>query len=108
MPKVTYIEFNGTSRTVEVPNGYTIMSGAQNADVPGIVGECGGFCNCATCHVYVEEEWLAKLPALTEHEDEMLEGTVAERKPTSRLGCQITIKDTLDGIVVHTPEAQSL
>jgi 2Fe-2S ferredoxin len=107
MPKVTYIDHNGTEREADVPNGYTVMSGAQRFDIPGIVGECGGFCNCATCHVYVEERWLGLLPALTEHEDEMLEGTVAERKPNSRLGCQITLNDTLDGIVIHTPEAQS-
>ena len=108
MPKVIFIDHAGTERPVDVPNGYTIMAGAQRFDVPGIVGECGGFCNCATCHVYVDEAWLGLLPALTEHEDEMLEGTVAERKPTSRLGCQITISAALDGIVVRTPEAQSL
>jgi 2Fe-2S ferredoxin len=107
MPNVTFIEHNGTERTVDIPTGYTIMSGSAKFEVPGIVGECGGFCNCATCHVYIDEPFLAKLPVLTEHEDEMLEGTVSERKPTSRLGCQITITEALDGMVVRTPEAQS-
>ncbi|HLY56113.1 MAG TPA: 2Fe-2S iron-sulfur cluster-binding protein [Stellaceae bacterium] len=107
MPKVTYIESNGSEHVVDAPAGYTVMAAAQRFDVPGIVGECGGFCNCATCHVYVDEAWVGKLPAITEHEDEMLEGTVAERKPNSRLGCQITLNDALDGIVVRTPEAQT-
>jgi 2Fe-2S ferredoxin len=108
MPKITFIAFDGAQRTVDVNKGETVMFAATQNGVDGIVGECGGFCNCATCHVYVDDEWLAKLPPMSEHEDEMLEGTVSERKPGSRLSCQITFADALDGLIVHTPEQQSL
>ena len=108
MPKVTFVSFEGTSRTVDVNAGETVMFGATQNGVDGIVGECGGFCNCATCHVYIDDSWLAKLPAISEHEDEMLEGTVSDRKPSSRLGCQVIITEALDGIVIRTPELQNL
>jgi len=108
MPKVTFIAHDGTQSTVEVKPGETIMFGATQGGVTGIVGECGGFCSCATCHVYVDDAWIDKLAPITEHEDEMLEGTVSERKPGSRLSCQITVTDALDGLIVHTPEHQSI
>jgi 2Fe-2S ferredoxin len=108
MPKITFVAFDGTEKTVEASAGETVMYAATQNGVEGIVGECGGFCNCATCHVYLDGEWLAKMPALSEHEDEMLEGTVSERKPGSRLSCQITVTEALDGMIVLTPEAQSL
>jgi 2Fe-2S ferredoxin len=108
MPKITYVAFDGTKHEIDVGAGESVMLGAINNGLPGIVGECGGFCSCATCHVYVDDAWIAKLPAMTEHEDEMLEGTVSERKPGSRLSCQISMTDDLDGLVVHTPEQQSI
>jgi ferredoxin, 2Fe-2S len=108
MPQIKFIAFDGTEQTIEIKEGETVMFGATRNGVDGIVGECGGFCNCATCHVYIAEPWLSQLPPQSEQEDEMLEGTVSDRKPGSRLGCQITITDALDGMVVHTPERQSL
>jgi len=108
MPQITFVAFSGTEQTIEIKEGETVMFGATRNGVDGIVGECGGFCNCATCHVYIGQPWLAQLPPLSEQEDEMLEGTVSDRKPGSRLGCQITITEALDGMVVHTPERQSL
>ncbi len=108
MPKVTFVAFNGTAHEFEISEGESVMSGATNNGVIGIVGECGGFCSCATCHVYVDDAWVAKLPPMTEHEDEMLEGTASERKLSSRLSCQIKITAELDGLVVHTPEIQNI
>jgi len=108
MPQVTFIAHDGTRSVVDIGAGESLMFGATQGTVPGIVGECGGFCSCATCHVYVEDEWIAKLPAMSEHEDEMLEGTVSERKPGSRLSCQVKVTAELDGLVVHTPELQSI
>ncbi len=108
MPKVTFITHNGEESTVEINNGESLMFGATNNNLPGIVGECGGFCSCATCHVYVDDAWIAKLPAISEHEDEMLEGTVSERLPGSRLSCQVKVTEELDGIIVRTPEFQSI
>jgi 2Fe-2S ferredoxin len=108
MPKVTFINHNGTESTVDINPGESLMFGATNNDVQGIVGECGGFCSCATCHIYVDEAWIAKLPEMSEHENEMLEGTVSERQPGSRLSCQVQVTAELDGMIVRTPEFQSI
>jgi 2Fe-2S ferredoxin len=108
MPKVTFVAYDGNKSTVEVKPGESLMFGATQGGVGGIVGECGGFCSCATCHIYVDDAWLDKLTPMTEHEDEMLEGTVSERKPGSRLSCQVSMTAELDGLVVHTPEQQSI
>jgi 2Fe-2S ferredoxin len=108
MPQVTFIAHDGSQSIVDIKPGESVMFGATQGGITGIVGECGGFCSCATCHIYVDDAWLAKLPPMTEHEDEMLEGTVSERKPGSRLSCQISVTDELDGLVVHTPEQQSV
>jgi 2Fe-2S ferredoxin len=105
MPKITYIEHDGTVREVEVPNGLTVMEGAINNDVPGIVAECGGACSCATCHVYVDPEWVGKLRPPDALERGMLD-CVIDRRENSRLSCQIQVNETLDGLVVETPEAQ--
>lgn len=107
MPKVTYVEFNGTEHVIDVPIGENVMRGALYNGIEGIVGECGGGLACATCHCYVDEAWTAKVggPALQE-EREMLESAAAEIKPNSRLTCQITMTDALDGLVVHMPEKQ--
>ncbi len=106
MALVTYIEHNGTEHKIEVPVGDTIMQGAVNNMVDGIVAECGGGLACATCHCYVDDAWFAKVGAPSGTESEMLEAAGAERKPTSRLSCQITVTDALDGIIVHLPDTQ--
>ncbi|PIB27569.1 2Fe-2S iron-sulfur cluster-binding protein [Maribacter sp. 4G9] len=106
MPSITYIETNGTSHNIELPLGATIMEGAIQNDVKGIVAECGGSCMCATCHIYVDEKFLDKLPTMEEEEQEMLEGATAEVKSNSRLSCQVRMSNELDGIMVRVPEEQ--
>lgn len=108
MPVVVYILKDGSERRVEVPADTSVMLGAIQNNVPGIEAECGGCCSCATCHVYVDETWLAKLPAKDGMEDDLLSGVAAERKPNSRLSCQINMTPDLDGLVVRIPEKQSL
>lgn len=107
MSKVVYIEFDGTQHEIDVTDGWTLMQGATLNGINGIEGECGGSCACATCHVYVDEGFADKLDAPSEMEEEMLECTVSERKPNSRLCCQIKVSPELDGIIVRLPEAQS-
>lgn len=107
MPKVTYIAFDGTTHTVELPAGWSLMQGATLNGIDGIEGECGGSCGCATCHCYVDEAWLGRLEPMTDAEDEMLECTESPRKTNSRLSCQIKASPEIDGIVVRLPEAQS-
>ncbi len=106
MPNITYIEPNGTAKTFDLPMGATLMEGAVQNGVQGIVAECGGSCMCATCHIYVEEEFVDLLPEMEEEEDEMLEGATAERKPNSRLGCQVRATNKLEGLVVRIPDIQ--
>jgi 2Fe-2S ferredoxin len=105
MPKVTFIGFAGGERTVEVPLGTTVMRAATDNRVPGIDGDCGGNCACATCHVYVDQAWSERVGARTATEEEML-NCVAELRDSSRLACQITLTDALNGLVVTLPEAQ--
>ena len=106
MPKITYISHTGNSRTVDVPVGDTVMEGAVQNGVDGIVAECGGNCQCGTCHVYVEEKFLPLLDPIGEDQDAMLDTTASPRKSNSRLSCQIHVKPELDGLVVHTPSTQ--
>jgi ferredoxin, 2Fe-2S len=106
MPQITYIENNGTQHQVELPLGATLMEGAVQNDIKGIVAECGGSCMCATCHVYIDEKFLDLLPEMEEEEHEMLDGANAERRENSRLGCQVRVSKQLDGIVVRIPEKQ--
>jgi 2Fe-2S ferredoxin len=103
---VTYISSAGEQREIAVPIGSSVMEGAVNNGVSGIVAECGGACMCATCHVYVDESWLDKLQPIAEDEEEMLNNTFCKRQPNSRLGCQVHLTEELDGLVVTTPEAQ--
>ena len=103
MPKITYIEDNGKSHQIDVANGLTVMEGAIQNNIPGIDADCGGSMACATCHVYVKEEWFNKLPKKATGEDDMLDQAY-EPKANSRLSCQITVSDELDGLVVHLPE----
>lgn len=106
MPRIHLILPDGTTRSLDAPVGHGLMQVATSADVPGIVAECGGSAMCATCHVYVDPEWTAKLPPPLANELEMLECTASERLPESRLSCQIKLDATLDGLVVRVPEKQ--
>ncbi len=105
MAKITYIEHNGKSHTINVANGLTVMEGAIQNDIPGIDADCGGSMACATCHVYVKEEWFARINKKTEGEDDMLD-QAHEPKKNSRLSCQISVSDEIDGLVVNLPEKQ--
>lgn len=106
MAKVTYIEHNGKEHTIEVANGLTLMEAAVKNAVPGIDGDCGGACACATCHVYVAEEWMAAVGQPVPMEEDMLDFAFDVR-PNSRLSCQIKVSDALDGLRVHTPVRQA-
>ena len=106
MPKITYKDKSGNSKTLEVEKGLTVMEGAIQNNVPGIDADCGGSMACATCHVYVEEKWLSKLPKDEEGEVDMID-MAFEPKKNSRLSCQLIVTDEMDGLVVTTPEKQS-
>ena len=106
MPKITYIDYQDNSKTIEVENGLTVMEGAIQNDIPGIDADCGGSMACATCHVYVEEKWFDKIPKAEEAEVDMIDMAI-EPKKNSRLSCQIIISDELDGLTEMTPEKQS-
>ncbi len=106
MTKVTFISADGIKTVVDAKDGDSLMQTAVNNSVDGIVGECGGSMMCATCHVYVDAAFADRLPPLSDSEDEMLDSTVAERRQTSRLSCQIEIGPDVEGIIVHTPEEQ--
>ncbi|MFZ5914568.1 MAG: 2Fe-2S iron-sulfur cluster-binding protein [Pseudomonadota bacterium] len=105
MPKITYIEFNGTEHVVDVAEGLSVMEGAVQNLVPGIDGDCGGACACATCHVYVDEAWRAKTGQKEQMEQSMLDFASAVHD-NSRLSCQIKVTKELDGLVVRMPEHQ--
>src|SRR5260370_20478208 len=102
MPKVTFNGFGGGTRTVEVPSGTTLMRAATENRVPGIDGDCGGNCACATCHIYVDPDWCARVGARTATEEEML-NCVADSADKSRLPCQITLIDAHYGLMVNLP-----
>ena len=103
MPKIIYLTPDGTRHEVDVPNGYSVMEGAINNNIDGIVAECGGACACATCHSYIDDAWTDKLSEMDDMEDSMLDAAF-ERKANSRLTCQIEVSDELDGLVVHVAE----
>ena len=105
MTKIIYIENNGKEPTVDVQNGLTVMEGAVQNDIPGIDADCGGSMACATCHVYVKDDWYNKLYEKSEGEDDMIDQAYDPKK-NSRLSCQITVSDKIDGLVVHLPEKQ--
>lgn len=105
MPKITYIEFNGTEHVVDVAEGLSVMEGAVTNLVPGIDGDCGGACACATCHVYVDPAWVSKVGTKEQMEQSMLD-FASEVKENSRLCCQIKVSKALDGLVVRLPEHQ--
>ncbi|MEQ8652674.1 MAG: 2Fe-2S iron-sulfur cluster-binding protein [Kiloniellales bacterium] len=107
MAKITYIEFNGTAHEVEVANGLTVMEGARDNNIPGIEAACGGACSCSTCHVYVDPAWVGRLPEKDEIEEDMLDFAFEPDPETSRLTCQLTVTDELDGLIVRMPEEQA-
>ena len=106
MTKITYKDNFGASKTIEVENGLSVMEGAVQNEIPGIDADCGGSMACATCHVYVEEKWLNKLPKIEEAEVDMID-MAFEPKKNSRLSCQLIVSEELDGLIVTTPSKQS-
>ena len=105
MPKITYIEHSGKSHVVEVPNELSVMEGAVQNNIPGITADCGGACACATCHVYIDKEWLDKTGVAEDMETDMLDFAF-DVEENSRLSCQVKITDELDGLVIKLPEKQ--
>ena len=105
MTKITYIQHNKNFQSIDVANGLSVMEGAIQNNIPGIDADCGGSMACATCHVYVKEEWFNKLPQKEEGEEDMLD-MAFEPKKNSRLSCQLIVSDQLEGLVVNLPEKQ--
>eukprot|EP00456_Euglypha_rotunda_P062017 TRINITY_DN52011_c0_g1_i1.p3 TRINITY_DN52011_c0_g1~~TRINITY_DN52011_c0_g1_i1.p3 ORF type:complete len:107 (+),score=18.21 TRINITY_DN52011_c0_g1_i1:89-409(+) len=105
MVRITYVEHSGAEHAVESPVGVSIMEAAKNNMVPGIEADCGGACACATCHVFFDGEWSARVGEPNAQEADMLD-VVDERQPSSRLSCQITVSETLDGVIVRLPASQ--
>ena len=106
MSKITYIDSSGNSKTIDVENGLSVMEGAVQNNIPGIDADCGGGMACATCHVYVKEEWFNKLDKPEDAEQDMID-MAFEPKKNSRLSCQLIVSDKLDGLVVTTPSKQT-
>jgi ferredoxin, 2Fe-2S len=105
LTRISYIEPDGTSRVIETSSGFTVMEVAVRNDVRGIVAECGGACACATCHVYVDDAWMGRLPPPSAVEEAMLE-LAEDVRANSRLSCQIRISDAIDGLIVRVPASQ--
>ena len=105
MVKITYKDYQGTSKTIDVENGLSVMEGAVQNDIPGIDADCGGSMACATCHIYINDDWFDKVAPKQEGEDDMLDQAF-EPKKNSRLSCQIIVSDELDGLIVNLPEKQ--
>ena len=106
MTKITYKDYEGTSKTINVDNGLSVMECAIQNEIPGIDADCGGAMACATCHVYVKDEWFSKIPKAEDAEVDMID-MAYEPKKNSRLSCQIIVSDELNGLEVTTPEKQS-
>ena len=106
MAKITYIDHDGTERPIEAKNGETVMETAIKNSVPGIDADCGGACACSTCHVYVDDAWVEKLPAKDAMEEDMLDFAYEPDVRKSRLTCQLKVTDALDGLRVQMPEKQ--
>ena len=106
MPKITYITFDGSKHTVEVPIGLTVMEGARDNNIPGIEADCGGACACSTCHVYVDKDCINKLPPIDDIERDMLDFAFEPDENSSRLTCQLEVTEKLDGLIVKMPEKQ--
>ena len=106
MAKIVYIEFSGARHEVDVEPGLTVMEGARNNNVPGIEADCGGACACTTCHVYIDSDWVKKLPEKDPMEEDMLDFAYEPDPNRSRLTCQVKVTDELDGLIVNMPERQ--
>ena len=106
MPKITYIDSSGNHKTIDVEKGLSVMEGAVQNNISGIDADCGGGMACATCHVYVKEEWLNKLQKAEDAEQDMID-MAFEPKKNSRLSCQLIVSDELEGLIVTTPKKQS-
>jgi 2Fe-2S ferredoxin len=106
MAKITYIEHSGKAHEVDVPNGLTVMEGARDNNIPGIEADCGGACACSTCHVYVDEAWIDRLPPRDAMEEDMLDFAYQPDGRLSRLTCQLKVSDALEGLVVRMPVKQ--
>ena len=106
MPTITFIRPDNRSERIAAESGESAMLAATKHGLDGIVAECGGNAMCATCHVYVDDDWIGRLAAMSEEEDALLDGTASERQPTSRLSCQIKLTPELDGLVLRLPERQ--
>lgn len=106
MAKITYIEFDGKEHIIDVPNGLTVMEGARDNGIPGILADCGGACSCSTCHAYIAPEWVDRLPKKEPLEEDMLDFAWQPDPKRSRLTCQIKVSDALDGLIVQIPERQ--
>ena len=106
MASLTFVRSDGSQQVVDARAGVSVMQAAVNEGIDGIVAECGGNAMCATCHIYVDPAWEARVPAIKQDEEDMLDSTASERKPNSRLSCQINMTPELDGLVVHLPETQ--
>lgn len=107
MPRITYIEPGGRRVEAQVQTGVSVMQGAMDLGVDGVEAQCGGLCSCATCHCYVDPDWAPRLPPPQDDEQVMLQNVAAERRPTSRLSCQVRMTAELDGLVVEYPDRQS-
>jgi 2Fe-2S ferredoxin len=106
MTTINFIHPDGRSGSLEATNGGSVMLPAVSHGIDEIVAECGGNAMCATCHVYVDDRWIDRLPAMSEAEDALLDGVAADRKAASRLSCQLQIGADLDGLVLHLPDKQ--
>lgn len=105
MPTITYVESDGTRHVVDVDVDLNLMEGATLNMVPGVEGQCGGICSCATCHCYIEGEWAEGIPAMESGEQGMLK-FAKHVKGSSRLGCQVVITEAMDGMEIHLPPEQ--
>lgn len=106
MATVTFVNADGSEEKVVATEGTTLMQVAMDEGIDGIIAECGGGCACATCHCYVDERWVEAVGPANDFEEEMLDGTAADRKPNSRLSCQVTVTEAMDGLIVHLPDEQ--
>ncbi len=106
MPTIQFVAADGRITSLNAERGGSLMQAALTQGLPGINADCGGACQCATCHVWVDPAWVDRLPAIADQEDAMLDSTAAERRPNSRLSCCVVMDDSLDGIVVHLPDRQ--
>lgn len=100
MPTITFVDRDGGRHEVDAASGTSLMEAAMHNSVPGIFAECGGCCSCATCHVYIDEQWVTRLAPPEDLEDGMLEGAI-DRRPNSRLSCQVVVDGSVDGLVVE-------